>query len=125
MIVPVRSEVQILRKDDQILIARCEAFDITMLNNTAAVLTAGYSVGSFQYIDKKTALSTGVIKAVVSNDPNGDVFVAHPTATSISAPGASAGVALEHTYFGAQVTTIQGTAGDSSVLGELWICLKA
>lgn len=125
MIQPKRSTVEILRADEKMLIARVQHFDCTLLGNAALVPTAGYVVGTFQLIDKKTALSTGVVKAAVSNDPNGDILVDHPTTTTLSAAGATAGVALEHTYFGARVTTIQGSAGDETVVAELWITLKA
>jgi hypothetical protein len=103
---------------------RVKAFDLTVLANAALVPTAGYSVGTIQYVDSKLTLATGVIKAVVSNDPACDAVVAHPTATTLSAAGATAGVALEHAWFGAQVTTIQGSAADNTVQGELWIVLK-
>lgn len=126
MIKPYRSEIEYFRPDDKTLVARVQAFDITVLNNAAVIPTAGYAVGSFQLVDtKNTLLSTGVVKAAVSNDIQGDVVVPHPTTTSLSAAGATAGVALEYAYFGAQVTTIQGAAGDSTVVCELWIVLKA
>lgn len=107
------------------LIARVRNFDCTLLGNAAMVPTAGYVVGSFQLVNvKDTLLSTGVVSASVSNDPQCDVVVTSPTAATLSAAGATAGIALEHAFYGASVTTIQGAAGDSTVVCELWIVLK-
>lgn len=118
---PNHGNLVIVAQTPDQMIAKVTRFDMTNIGNAFLIPTAGYSVGSIHVVDgSAAALSTGVLTVIVSNDPDGQHFVAHPdVAGTFSAAGTATGFALEHAYVGLRVTTAQAISVD------VFICLKA
>lgn len=130
MIVAYPTPVEVVYQSPQLLLAVARNFDLNKLSNGAYVRTDGYAVGSIFARGTKGSVNTAVLTVKVSNHFENervacDAVAAHPTATTLSLVATDGlgtttdGMALEHMYFGVEVTTIQSGNCD------LYFCLKA
>lgn len=117
---PDGSAVDVVPLGPGSILYRVRNFDLTNVNNSFAVATAGYSVGTLQVVDKTGTMSTGAITVAVSNEPTAADLAAHPdVSATFAAAGTKTGFPLEHHAVGAYVSAAQ------AIKVELYLVLKA
>ena len=90
------------------------------LNNGFLVPCDGYTVASFTVVDQgSTALSTGVLSAIVANDPGGAQAKVHPAAVALSTATVTGAFTLGYAFVGVMVTTVQ-----SGVVCDVYLTLR-
>lgn len=119
MITPNQSTVKTTKAGQDFIVYSATHFDCTNVNNAFLVPATGWDIVSFQVCGTGgTALSTGVLSLIASNDPDGNEWAVHPTSTTLSAPGVTLAAEVEHLYVGVGVTTAQ------AVLVDIHLCLR-
>lgn len=116
---PTGTQIETLIRTLDIAVYRVKRLNCANADEGFLVPQEGYTVGSMQVCGASGTLSTGVVSLIVSNDPGLNEYAAHPTSTTLSAPGVTAGVAMEHVGVGAAVTTAQ-----AGVFVDVYVLLK-